>query len=359
MRVLILGMMGPGTLEAKILPISKLQQVDKIIFIRKAKGPKIQKLSYVTLPNICKYSIFNLIITPIIAFKVILTNRPNLIMGYHVIPYGFMVSFLGLITSTPYIVAQTGLQIQEKVKQNKIVRFILKEVFKLSFTVFCPGSSSVKFWSSIYPITIKKHIVLHSCIDIKVYKPLITNNIHYDFIFLGRLHKIKNVDLIIQSLYLLNKKYTLNCKLQIVGDGPEYAYLLQLVEDLHLSNVVHFKGFVPDPVIYLNNSNFIIMASSSEGLPTALMQGMACSLIPITNIVGNISDVVKEDISGYTFKQLDKQILADVMFKAITTNGEILKSIKDNARNLIITNHSLESAMKKWSQCLTKLDDYK
>ena len=60
-------------------------------------------------------------------------------------------------------------------------------------------------------------------------------------IFLGRLTKLKKVDLLIEALAILNKK-SVGYELKIVGDGAEVEYLLKLVKIYKAENYIHFKG---------------------------------------------------------------------------------------------------------------------
>ena len=97
----------------------------------------------------------------------------------------------------------------------------------------------------------KKIHVLYNSINLKkqtkVYKKLNNKTIPkrrakpYRLIFLGRLTKLKKVDLLIEALAILNKK-SVGYELKIVGDGAEVEYLLKLVKIYKAENYIHFKG---------------------------------------------------------------------------------------------------------------------
>lgn len=350
MNIVISGMMGAGTLESKVVPLSRLKEVDKIIFVRKEEGPSIPKTEYVVLPKLCSISLFNLLITPLILFWVLKKSNASLLIGYHIIPYAYFVSFAGTLSRTPYIVAQTGLLIQDQFK-NRIIKRSLGFIVKRAISVNSPGTNSVEFWKNKFPHLAGKFNMLHSTIDTDHFRPIDRSDIakiSYDFIFLGRLHKIKNVDLIVMSFARLRDTHNIQARMLIVGDGPERIYLENLVKNLKLEKQVFFSGFVKDPVTYIQKSKFLVMASTSEGLPTAMMQCMSCEVIPITNLVGNISDIVENKSTGFTFDNLRIEEISEVMKDALLMDPNELDIIRKKCRNIITENHSYHVARLKW-----------
>lgn len=350
MIIVISGMMGAGTLESKVMPLSRLNEVDKIIFVRKEEGPPLAKTEYVILPKVCSISIFNLLLTPFILFWVVKKNNASLLISYHIIPYAYFVSFVGTFSRTPYVVAQTGLQIQEQFN-NRIINRNLWFIFKRALSINIPGRSSIKFWQNNFPTIAGKFNILHSTVDTDHFRPkerLVNENKSFDFIYLGRLHKIKNIDLIVKSFARLRDLQNREARMLIVGDGPERVYLEKLVKNLKLEKQVFFSGFVKDPAPYIQKSKFLVMASTSEGLPTAMMQCMACEVIPITNLVGNISDIVENKSTGFTFDNLRIEEISEVMKNALLMDPNELGIIRKKCRNIITENHSYNVARLKW-----------
>ena len=66
-------------------------------------------------------------------------------------------------------------------------------------------------------------------------------------VFIGRLTKVKQLDLVIRALAELNSRSNSEkCTLVIIGEGPEYNYLLSLVKDLSVQDFVIFYGACHD-----------------------------------------------------------------------------------------------------------------
>ncbi len=348
--------MGPGTLEAKIVPIAQSDRVSLILFIRKQRGPALPKLSYIILPVLLRNKLLSIISVPVLLTWKTIRQKPALLIGYHIIPYAFYVALAGYITKTPYIVCQTGLQIQYK-SENRLFRNLLKMVFKHAVQINCPGSRSVEFWQQHFPKLRHKFRVLHSTIDTKYFVPDHNTAKSYDFIFLGRLAPIKNVDVIIRAFHRLVNSISpvKNHKMVIVGDGPESDNLAALVNDLNLNKMIHFAGFTDNPLPWLQQSRFLAMASTTEGLPTAMMQAMACGTVPITNLTGNIGDIVTDNESGFTFSQTSVEEIAEAMNRALAANDELLDRMKMKAREKIIKYHSYQSATAQWNEIFETL----
>ena len=358
MKVLISGMMGPGTLEAKVVPLSSVEKIDEIIFVRKKLGSKLSKTNYVVLSSLTSIKFFNILISPLVLITEVLRKKPTLLISYHIIPYGFFVAFAGLITKTPYVISQTGLMIQKKAK-HKLFRQFLYFIFKYSFQVNCPGTKSVEYWKSIFPNIQGKFKVLHSTIDTSYFKTDEDISKEYDFIFLGRLHSVKNIDMIIRGFANLIRTNSFSTfpKMVIVGNGPEETQLHALVEDLGLKEHVTFTGFTSTPLGYLQKSRFLLMDSDSEGLPTAMMQAMACEVVPVTSLVGNISDLVSCGKTGFVHQGKNTQSISETMKKALQTDHETMVKIKIKCRNLIINKHSHQNAALRWKEVFGKLSN--
>lgn len=92
---------------------------------------------------------------------------------------------------------------------------------------------------------------------------------------IGRLSYEKGFDLLIDAISLL-KKDGIEKKLYIIGDGEEKENLKKQIEKLSLENNVFLLGFKENPYPWLKNSKLYILSSRGEGLPTVLIEALAC-----------------------------------------------------------------------------------
>ncbi len=69
-----------------------------------------------------------------------------------------------------------------------------------------------------------------------------------------------------------------NCRLVILGSGPERSALHALADTLGLAGRVHFAGYQANPYPYLAQSDLFVLSSRYEGMPNVLLEALACGL---------------------------------------------------------------------------------
>ena len=337
--------MGPGTFEAKFVPLCKVDFVEEIIVVRKEKGPEIPKIRYIVLPKICTNPFFNIIIASYLVSKIAREQKANFILAYHYIPHFFIAYIASLISAKPYILGQTGRDDQLLAK-HPIKGIFLRHIIKKAYQLNVPGNESFNFWKSI---GINRVYILHSAIDTDKFLPDNSEKV-YDFLYVGRLEEYKGVQYIIQAFCNVVKEYP-NATLCIVGYGSYENELKKMIKDLNLTNNVIFFGFQSDPYPFFCKSKIFVMASKTEGLPCSLMEAMSCELLCISSLVGNIGDILKDKITGFTFPSGDILKLQEIMIKSLINYRE-LTQIRKNARILIENEHSYGSAIRVWRNIL-------
>lgn len=93
-------------------------------------------------------------------------------------------------------------------------------------------------------------------------------------ISVGRLSQPKNHILLISAFSkVLDAR---RAKLIIVGEGEDRKKLEALIDQLKLNNHVLLTGFMDNPYPYMYHASVFVMSSLREGLPTVLVEAMAC-----------------------------------------------------------------------------------
>lgn len=120
-------------------------------------------------------------------------------------------------------------------------------------------------------------------------------------IYVGRLSKEKGVDIIIDALSIVSKKYKF--LFEIYGKGKDKKILQNLVKHHKMEKKVLFKGFLYNKNKIFKNADLFINASKFEGLPNALVQSLNYGIFPIcTNSPGGNMEVIKFGKLGLSFK---------------------------------------------------------
>ena len=94
------------------------------------------------------------------------------------------------------------------------------------------------------------------------------------FLSIGRLTEQKDFTLLLKSFARLRQQ--LDARLIILGEGELRSDLEALITELNLTDSVSLPGFVKNPYPYLKAASAFVLSSRWEGLPTVLIEALAC-----------------------------------------------------------------------------------
>ena len=137
-------------------------------------------------------------------------------------------------------------------------------------------------------------------------------------LFLGRIAKEKNIDFLIDNHVDILKEYP-NCKLIIVGDGPDLEEYKDLCKKKGIQDNVIFTGKVPwtDTKLYYNMVDIFVTASKTETQGLTVVEAMAASKPVVAIDDESFNTTVIDDLTGYLFntnkeyKEKIKSLLKD------------------------------------------------
>lgn len=116
-------------------------------------------------------------------------------------------------------------------------------------------------------------------------------------ISVGSLYAHKDHRTLIEAVAIARR--TRPIRLIILGEGPERARLEALIKDLDLEMSVSMPGFVANPYAWIARSATLVLPSKWEGLPTVLLEAMACGVSPIAaDCPGGVAELLGEGRYG-------------------------------------------------------------
>lgn len=120
---------------------------------------------------------------------------------------------------------------------------------------------------------------------------------------LGRLHPVKNYDLLIDALAILvAQRPDLKGQLQltIAGEGPDRQRLEQRIAQYDLDDVVHLPGALDQDQVqpFLANLHLYTQPSHYEGMCLAMHEAMSAGLPVIATPVGEMAESVSRSGGG-------------------------------------------------------------
>jgi len=137
------------------------------------------------------------------------------------------------------------------------------------------------YWYSSKIVT--KQRVLSQGVDLSLFNlraaPAFHSKGFPKLITVARLDKLKNIGSVIEAVGLLEKRYP-KILYHIVGSGPDEVDLLDKVTKLALNEHVSFHGYLRPEKIpgLLRSCDVFVLSSFIEGLPSAVLESMACGL---------------------------------------------------------------------------------
>ncbi len=103
-----------------------------------------------------------------------------------------------------------------------------------------------------------------------------------------------------------------NWRLTLYGNGPNRGILEQLVATLKLEDRVSFAGYVAVDKIWREN-HILLMPSRYEGMPLTIVEAMFCGRPVVATNVGGISELVKENLTGFLAEAAVAKCFADAL----------------------------------------------
>lgn len=158
----------------------------------------------------------------------------------------------------------------------------------------------------------------------------------YSLIFIGRLTKTKKIDQLLKALGKISNQ--LKYELNIVGDGLEKAYLINLKNELGLSNI-NFLGPIYDEQTLselIFNSN-VCVSPGNIGLTAMHSLSYGTPVITHNDFKNQMpeAEAITENINGFFFRKDNIDDLAEKILKSseIKFDKHIVRSVIDEKYN--------------------------
>lgn len=131
----------------------------------------------------------------------------------------------------------------------------------------------------------------------------------FNIVFVGRLAKEKNVDLLLSAQKEIIKKNK-NINLIIIGDGPDMEEYKETSKKLGIDKNTFFTGKVPweEVPLYYRIADVFATASTTETQGLTVIEAMAASIAPICIDDESFRNTVIDGLNGRIFKTEDEYI---------------------------------------------------
>ncbi|NPV56432.1 MAG: glycosyltransferase [Anaerolineae bacterium] len=167
----------------------------------------------------------------------------------------------------------------------------------------------------------------------------------------GRLAPQKALHILIHAADLVLKVYpqALFC---LAGEGPQRLALETLIREKELERSVQLLGNRGDVAELMAAADLFVLSSSSEGLPMALLEALACGMAVATTAIGGVADVIADGETGLLAPVDDPEALAGVICRALG-DKQLRQRLGTAGKKLIEKNFSLDIMGEHYLQLLS------
>ncbi len=134
---------------------------------------------------------------------------------------------------------------------------------------------------------------------------------------IGRFTRQKGFNHLIRAVHTLNGDGA-ECRLVLLGKGPEEGNLKKLAADLGISNKVLFPGFQQNPYKYLARATVFVLSSLYEGFPNVLLEAIALGVPCVaTRCPTGPDEIITDGVDGLLVPPGDHVALAEAIRKLL------------------------------------------
>jgi len=158
----------------------------------------------------------------------------------------------------------------------------------------------------------------------------------------GRLSDQKDQATLVRAFARLHE-HRPRTRLVIVGTGERESELRSLVERLGLTDAVSFAGFVDNVYAYMGSASVFVLSSRHEGLPTVLIEAMACGCpVVATDCPSGPREILQDGEYGPLVPVGDESSLAEAILEALDS------PVSDELLRERASDFSTESALEEY-----------
>lgn len=175
-------------------------------------------------------------------------------------------------------------------------------------------------------------------VDTKLFRPYDGLRRKKQILYVGRVDRQKNVNLLVDALEVLGDK---DARLVIIGGSEKGGKAIKTYAEKKKVNL-EWAGVIPHSRLprYYNEADIFIMPSLSEGSPKALLEAMSCGLPCIGTRIDGITDVIVDGENGLIC-DLSPDDMANKM-KDIFENEDFAVRLRKKARQTIEERFSMD-----------------
>jgi len=231
---------------------------------------------------------------------------------------------------------------------RKIVQYALNKTDAITCVSEFLYQSTIREFSPNKPIE-----VIPNFVDTNEYKRQSNPKLRRRFaddeekiiIHISNFRKVKRVPDVVQTFSLIQKQ--IPSRLILVGDGPDFSEVENLIIKLNLKDKVWLLGEQTSIVELLSISDLFILTSETEGFGLAALEAMSCEVPVVCYNVGGLNEFVFDGINGFLVPLGNIELLANKSIELLR-NDTLRQSFSINARKTVVENFDSRIITEKY-----------
>ncbi len=227
-----------------------------------------------------------------------------------------VLSYHGYAHSEPQLLSRISYALTPMLTRLTSATVCVSEGLRKS-VVSCWGASS-KLTERIYnPVITGKNQPPATAAELMQRKPIV--------LAAGRLVDYKNFAMLIRAFAQVE---TVDAKLVILGQGPEFAALQAEIDRLGLNGRAELAGYADEPWQYYEQARCFALSSNSESFGLVVVEAMAAGLAIVTTACDGPSEILENGRYGQIVPVGDENAMAKAIACALADPGEPLPRVK-------------------------------
>jgi glycosyltransferase involved in cell wall biosynthesis len=246
-------------------------------------------------------------------------NKVNVCLALWVLPSGYFANHAHRQAGVPYSVWALGSDIYQY-GRNPLLYPVMKRIIRDAKGVFADGFDlskrvEVRFERKCVFLATTRTLKRPEADQFeKIEKP----ERPYRFLFVGRIEKVKGIDLLLQAMALLVEK-GLNVHLAIVGSGSMEAWAKDFVKQKGLGERTEWMSNLSEKRLtsVYELSDCVVIPSRSESIPLVFSEALEFNKELIVTDVGDMGMLGRQYGVAWVIPPEDPVALAEIMRKRV------------------------------------------